>query len=80
MVGLCWVWFVRLAERGKDGSKFPGHLASFAARHVHSGRKVCGQDKANDADHPGGASHHHQAVGTSLPHPLGCVATALLKA
>src|SRR6202035_4894521 len=48
MVGLCWLWFVRLHQQGKDGTRFPGALASFAARHVRSGRKVCGQDKAKD--------------------------------
>jgi hypothetical protein len=47
-VALAWKWFVRLAERGKDGTRFPSVLANFAARAVNSGRRVCGQLKAKD--------------------------------
>ena len=42
MVALCWRWFVRLHERGKDPETFVSALASFAARAVKSGRRVCG--------------------------------------
>ncbi len=48
MVALCWKWFVRLAERGKDATRFPTVLASFAARAVRCGRKVAGMNKATD--------------------------------
>lgn len=48
MVALSWKWFVRLVERGKDPTTFPTALASFAARAVRSGRRVCGQAPAKD--------------------------------
>jgi hypothetical protein len=48
-LALAWKWFVRLSQRGKDPLMFPSALASYAAKHVRSGRKVCGQDKAKDA-------------------------------
>jgi hypothetical protein len=48
MVALAWKWFVRLAERGKDARDFPAALATFAARAVNDGRRLCGQDKARD--------------------------------
>jgi hypothetical protein len=52
MVGLCWKWFVRLVERGKDPTCFPTTLATFAARHVRSGRRVCGTHRGKDALSP----------------------------
>ncbi len=52
MVALCWKWFVRLAERGKDPTRFPSALATFAARAVRSGRRLCGQEKPKDALSP----------------------------
>ena len=45
---LCWKWFRRLADQGKDARQFPTVLADFAARAVHCGRRVCGQLKARD--------------------------------
>lgn len=51
-VALCWMWFRRLADRGKDAGEFPTVLASFAALHVKSGRRLCGQEKPNDALSP----------------------------
>ncbi|OAI44756.1 hypothetical protein AYO44_13535 [Planctomycetaceae bacterium SCGC AG-212-F19] len=47
-VALAWKWFLGLAERGKDATHFPSVLASFAARAVRSGRRVCGQHRAKD--------------------------------
>jgi hypothetical protein len=46
MVALCWVWFVRLARNGSDASAFPSALATFAARAVRSGRRLCGIENA----------------------------------
>src|SRR4051794_18848642 len=43
MVALSWRWFRQLAERGKDATAFPSALATFAARAVRSGRRLCGQ-------------------------------------
>jgi hypothetical protein len=48
MVALSWMWFVRLARRDKDASQFPATLASFAARAVRSGRRLCGQERSKD--------------------------------
>jgi hypothetical protein len=48
MVGLAWKWFVRLAHRGKDATRFPTVLASFAARAVKCGRRVAGMTRAAD--------------------------------
>lgn len=62
-VALTWKWFVRLAERGKDATQFPMVLANFAAKHVRSGRRVCGQEKAHDAMSPNAQQRHGFAVG-----------------
>jgi hypothetical protein len=48
MVALCWQWFVRLARRGTDATRFLSALVTFAARAVHSGRRLCGQEPAKD--------------------------------
>ncbi len=52
MVALSWKWFVRLADRGKDPTQFPSSVATYAARAVRSGRRLCGQEKANDVLSP----------------------------
>jgi hypothetical protein len=51
-VAVCWKWYLKLTEQGKDVSGFVTTLASYAARHVRSGRKLCGQEKAKDAMSP----------------------------
>ena len=48
-IALAWSWFRKLARRGKDATAFPGVLASLAARHVRSGRRLCGQEPCRDA-------------------------------
>jgi hypothetical protein len=47
-VALAWKWVVRLAERGKDATRFPLALATYAARAVRCGRRVIGQLKGKD--------------------------------
>ncbi len=47
-VDLAWHWFQRLADRGKDARQFPTVLASYAAKAVKSGRRLCGQLKSKD--------------------------------
>jgi len=47
-LGLAWLWFVRLIEKGKDPLSFPMILASYAARAVKCGRRICGQEKGKD--------------------------------
>jgi hypothetical protein len=48
VIALCWKWFRSLAQRNKDARRFVSVLASYAARAVRSGRRVCGQLKAQD--------------------------------
>jgi hypothetical protein len=52
MVGLAWKWHIRLAEKGKDATCFPTALATFAARAVRSGRRLCGQERPKDVLSP----------------------------
>jgi hypothetical protein len=47
-VALAWRWFLRLIAQGKDVDEFVMVLADFAVRHVRSGRRLCGQEKAKD--------------------------------
>ena len=51
-VALAWRWFVRLAERGTDPTRFAVMLACYAARAVKSGRRVTGQESDRDALSP----------------------------
>jgi hypothetical protein len=48
MVALAWKWYRRLAEQGKDAAQFPSMMATFAARAVNSGRRLCGKESAKD--------------------------------
>jgi hypothetical protein len=63
MVALCWKWFLRLAEQGKDATRFPSVLATFAARAVHSGRRLAGACKAKDVLSPVAQRRHGFVVG-----------------
>ena len=45
---LAWKWFVRLAKRGKDATRFPAVLARYACRAVRCGRRLNGQERAKD--------------------------------
>ena len=47
-VALSWAWYRRLMQKGKDAANFASILARYAARAVRCGRKVTGQEKAND--------------------------------
>ena len=63
MVALCWKWFLRLAEQGKDATRFPSVLATFAARAVYNGRRLAGMCKTKDALSPVAQRRHGFAVG-----------------
>ena len=63
MVALCWKWFLRLAEQGKDATHFPSVLATFAARAVYNGRRLAGTCKAKDVLSPVAQRRHGFAVG-----------------
>src|SRR5207253_2527523 len=50
---LCWLWTCRLWQQGKDALEFPTTLASYATRHVRSGRSFAGKKTyRNDALSP----------------------------
>jgi hypothetical protein len=63
MAALCWKWFLRLAERGKDAARFPSALATFAARAVRSGRRLAGMDRSKDVLSPLAQQRQGFAVG-----------------
>jgi hypothetical protein len=62
MRGLSWKWYVRLHQRGKDPARFVSAIATYAARAVRSGRRVCGHEKANDVLSPVAQRRHGFAV------------------
>jgi hypothetical protein len=66
MIALTWRWHLRLAERGKDATRFPTALATFAARAVRAGRRVCGQERGRDALSPSAQRRHGFRV-SALP-------------
>jgi hypothetical protein len=68
MRGLAWLWFVRLAGRGKDVAGFVSALATYAARAAHSGRRVCGQERGKDVLSSLARRRHGFAVGTLPDH------------
>jgi hypothetical protein len=52
VIAVAWKWYLRLVELGKDVDEFVMVLADFAVRHVRSGRRLCGQEKAKDVMSP----------------------------
>jgi len=63
MTGLCWRWHLRLAQRGKDATRFPTALATFAARAVRCGRRLAGMDRSKDVLSPLAQQRKGFAVG-----------------
>jgi len=47
-VALCWAWYISLVRKGRKPDEFIGALARYGARAVSSGRRACGQERAND--------------------------------
>jgi hypothetical protein len=78
-VALSWRWFVGLAQKGKDATQFATVLASYAARAVRSGRRVCGQERAQDAMSSVAQQRHGFAVG-KLPDMAMASANPLAEA
>jgi hypothetical protein len=70
MIALAWKWFCRLAERGKDVSKFQMVFVFLVARAVLSGRRVTGQQGAKDVMNPRTQQRHGFRV-ESLPSCRG---------
>jgi hypothetical protein len=72
-VALAWCWFLRLTARGKDATQFVSALASYAARAVLSGRRLCGQLPAKDVLSEVAQRRHGftvQALPQSTRHPF----------
>ena len=61
-VAIAWRWFLRLVERGRDAAQFVSTFAVLAARHVRSGRKLCGQEKSGDVMSAQAQQRHHFTV------------------
>ena len=51
-VALCWLWHRRLELKGRDSSTFVIAMAHLAVKAVKSGRRLCGQERANDVMSP----------------------------
>jgi hypothetical protein len=68
-VALAWKSFLRLAERGKDATRFASALAFLAVRAVRSGRRLCGQERARDVMSPSAQRSHGFRVEHLLPSP-----------
>lgn len=49
MQSLGWMWFLRLAQRGKDVNQFVTVFVTLLARAVNNGRRLAGMNKAKDA-------------------------------
>jgi hypothetical protein len=63
MIALTWKWHLRLAERGKDATRFPTALATFAARAVRCGRRLAGMERTKDVLSPLAQQRKGFAVG-----------------
>src|SRR5262249_48069295 len=63
---LAWKYFFRAIQRGKDPLTFVSLIATFAARHARSGRRLCGQERSKDTMSPLAQRRHGFTV-KSLP-------------
>jgi hypothetical protein len=79
VIALCWSWYRRLAQRGKDAGVFISPLAAFAARQVRLGRYLGGADSSRDALNPIAQRRHGFCV-TRLPDIATLMGTALAEA
>src|SRR5262245_3121703 len=79
MVALAWLWFVRLVQQGKDPTRFASALATYAARAVKAGRRLCGIEKAREVLSSRAQYRQNFAV-VSLPHTSTLAGTPLDEA
>ncbi len=71
-VALCWVWFVRLARRGRQPHTFATRLAGYAARAARSGRRACGSEPVADVSSPACSQRKGvRLTSLSAPDPAG---------
>src|SRR5262245_62212190 len=61
-VAIAWAQYRRCAEQGRDAARFAVSLALLAARAAGSGRRLCGQERAQDALSPVARMRHGFAV------------------
>jgi len=61
-VAIAWARYRRCAEQGRDAAQFVLSLALLAARAAGSGRRLCGQERAQDALSPRARWRHGFAV------------------
>jgi hypothetical protein len=72
VVAFAWLWFLRLAQQpDKDVNDFVSTLATYAVRHVRSGRRLAGMEKSRDALNPHAQRRHNFKV-ESLSHSTRC--------
>jgi hypothetical protein len=69
VVAIAWRWYTRLAQKGKDASRFVATLAWLAARAVRSGRRLTGQESSRDVL-SSRAQRRHQFTVSSLPQTV----------
>jgi hypothetical protein len=62
-VALTWKWFLSLARRGKDATRFASMLTTLAGRAVRSGRRLAGNERSRDALSPIAQARHGFGVG-----------------
>jgi hypothetical protein len=67
VIALSWKWYLRGVSQGKDVNAFVSTLADFAVRHVRSGRRLCGQERARDVLSALAQQRHNFKV-----EPLNC--------
>jgi hypothetical protein len=79
VIALCWSWYRRLAQRGKDAAAFISALTAFAARQVRCGRYLGGTDRSRDALNPVAQRRHGFRV-TRLPDIATLMGNALAEA
>jgi hypothetical protein len=72
VIAVAWKWFLRLAEQpAKDVNDFVSAIATYAVRHVRSGRKLAGMEKSKDVCNPHAQRRHDFKV-ESLSHSTRC--------
>lgn len=59
---LAWRWYRRLSERGRNPDAFISAIATYAARQVLCGRRLCGQEAGKDALSPLAQRRHRFAA------------------
>jgi hypothetical protein len=79
VIALSWSWWLALCRRKKEPQTFVSAIATYAARAVRSGRRLCGQERARDALSPW-AQHRAGFTVRSLPDRSSLAAGLLAEA